>query len=211
LDELRASLLAAGDNPRILLNLRRRLSRIRVFDPACGSGNFLVIAYKEIRKIEAEINARRFEHLRPTEISKKNFRGIEIRDFAAEIARLALVIAEYQCDVLHRGPLAAKAEFLPLDEMNWITSGNALRLDWLQVCPPEGTGVKLVENDLFQTPLDQAEIAFENEGGETYICGNPPYVGKRNRSDDQKEDVQAVLAGPIKGGGCSRLCFLLDL
>ena len=119
----------------------------------------------------------------PSEISKKNFRGIEIRDFAAEIARLALVIAEYQCDVLHRGPLAAKAEFLPLDEMNWITCGNALKLDWLQVCPPEGTSVKLHSDDLFQTPLDQPEIDFENEGGETFICGNPPYKGSRFQDD----------------------------
>jgi type II restriction/modification system DNA methylase subunit YeeA len=140
LDDLSAQLEVAGENSRMLLNLRRRMSRIRVFDPACGSGNFLVIAYKEMRKIEADINRLRGEPIRPTEISKRNFRGIEIRDFAAEIARLALVIAEYQCDVLHRGPLAAKAEFLPLDKMNWITCGNALRLDWLQVCPPEGIG-----------------------------------------------------------------------
>ena len=194
LDELRAQLQAAGDNVRTLLNLRRRLSRIRVFDPACGSGNFLVIAYKEMRIIEAEINRRRGEHLRRSEISKKSFRGIEIRDFAAEIARLALVIAEYQCDVLHRGPLAAKAEFLPLDEMNWITCGNALHLDWLQVCPPEGTSVKLHSDDLFQTPLDQPEIDFENEGGETYICGNPPYQGYSERTSEQNVDMDVVFA-----------------
>jgi hypothetical protein len=192
LDELRAQLEAAGDNGRTLLNLRRRLSRIRVFDPACGSGNFLVIAYKELRKIEAEINRRRDEHLRRSEISKKSFRGIEIRDFAAEIARLSLVIAEYQCDVLHRGPLAAKAEFLPLDEMNWITCGNALRLDWVKVCPPEGTGVRLHSDDLFHTPLDQPEIDFENEGGETYICGNPPYKGSQTQNDDQKAELASV-------------------
>ncbi len=197
LDELRTQLEAGGDNGRTLLNLRRRLSRIRVFDPACGSGNFLVIAYKELRKIEAEINHRRGESLRRSEISKKSFRGIEIRDFAAEIARLALVIAEYQCDVLHRGPLAAKAEFLPLDEMNWITCGNALRLDWLKVCPPEGTGVKLVDDDLFQTPLDQPEIDFENEGGETFICGNPPYKGSRFQDEAQKSDLAGIAAQQI--------------
>ena len=197
LDELRAQLEAAGDNPRTLLNLRKRLSRIRVFDPACGSGNFLVIAYKQLREIEAEINARRGEHARGTEISKKNFRGIEIRDFAAEIARLALVIAEYQCDVLYRGPLAAKAEFLPLDEMNWITCGNALRLDWLEVCPPEGTGVKLRSDDLFQTPLEQPEIDFENEGGETFICGNPPYAGSSLQSAEQKSDMHKVFSENI--------------
>jgi hypothetical protein len=196
LDELRTALEAAGDNSRTLLNLRRRLSRIRVFDPACGSGNFLVIAYKEMRKIEAEINARRGEHLRATEISKKNFRGIEIRDFAAEVARLALVIAEYQCDVLHRGPLAAKAEFLPLDEMNWITCGNALRLDWLQVCPSEGLEVQVREGGRLHFEEDASiEIAFENEGGETFICGNPPYLGPTRQDIGQKRDVRDVLRG----------------
>lgn len=201
LDELRAQLEAAGGNDRKLLNLRKRLGRIRVFDPACGSGNFLVIAYKELRKIEAEINRRRGESMLPTEISKKNFRGIEIRDFAAEIARLALVIAEYQCDVLHRGPLAAKAEFLPLDEMNWIVCDNALRLDWLKVCPAEGMNVKLHSDDLFQTPLDQPKIDFENEGGETYICGNPPYLGFTFQSQEQKSDIRAVLAGEVAKTG----------
>jgi hypothetical protein len=102
-----------------------------------------------------------------------NFRGIEIRDFPAEIARLALIIAEYQCDVLYRGQKEALADFLPLDTQNWITCGNALRLDWLSICPPTGTGVKIAGDDLFNTPLDQAQIDFENEGGETYICGNP--------------------------------------
>ena len=95
LDDLRASLQAAGDNPRSLQNLRKRIARIRVFDPACGSGNFLVIAYKQLRQIEAEINQRRGEPGRPSDIPLKNFRGIELRHFAAEIARLALVIAQY--------------------------------------------------------------------------------------------------------------------
>ncbi len=198
LDDLRAQLEAAGDNGRMLLNLRQRMSRIRVFDPACGSGNFLVIAYKQMRSIEAEINRRRNEPIRPTDISKRNFRGIELRDFAAEVARLALVIAEYQCDVQHRGPLAAKTEFLPLDEMNWIVRDNALRLDWLKVCPPTGSSVKLRSDDLFQTPLDQAAIDFENEGGETYICGNPPYAGDNKQTKDQKEDLALVFTGRTK-------------
>jgi hypothetical protein len=83
LDELRARLQEAGDNPRMLLNLRKRMSKIRVFDPACGSGNFLVIAYKEMRAIEAEINRRRSETDRRSEIPLTNFRGIELRDFPA--------------------------------------------------------------------------------------------------------------------------------
>ena len=194
LDDLHAQLKEAGKNPRKLLNLRKRLARIRVFDPACGSGNFLVIAYKEMRKIEAEINILRGEPDRASEIPLTNFRGIELRHFAVEIARLALIIAEYQCDELYRGQRLALAEFLPLNKENWITHGNALRLDWLKVCAPSGTGVKLVEDDLFQTPLDQIEIDFENEGGETYICGNPPYLGTKMQAAEQKADLGYVFS-----------------
>ncbi len=194
LDDLRVQLEAAEDNPRKLLNLRSRMSKIRVFDPACGSGNFLVIAYKEMRKTEAEINRRRKEDNRRTDIPLTNFRGIELRDFSAEIARLALIIAEYQCDVLYRGQKEALAEFLPLDAMNWITCGNALRLDWLGICPPTGTGVQHHADDLFHSPLDQAKIDFENEGGETYICGNPPYLGSRGQTQAQKEELIRVIS-----------------
>ncbi len=201
LDDLRGKLQEAGDNHRMLLNLRNRMARIRVFDPACGSGNFLVIAYKEMRAIEAEINKRRGEKDRRSEIPKTNFRGIELRDFPAEIARLALVIAEYQCDVLYRGDKLALAEFLPLDKQNWITCGNALRLDWLSICPPTGSGVKLRADDLFSTPLDQAQIDFENEGGETYICGNPPYLGFSWQSAEQKSEVRDLVAGRAPSGG----------
>jgi hypothetical protein len=198
-DDLWARLEEAGDNPRMLLNLRKRMSKIRVFDPACGSGNFLVIAYKEMRAIEAKINRRRGEPDRRTEIPLTNFRGIELRDFPAEIARLALIIAEFQCDVSYRGQKEALAEFLPLDAQNWITSGNALRLDWLSVCPPTGSGVKIHADDLFHTPLDQARIDFENEGGETYICGNPPYLGFTWQSTEQKSGLQAIFEGRAKG------------
>lgn len=192
LDDLTAALEEAGDNARKLLNLRNRIAKIRVFDPACGSGNFLVIAYKQLRAIEAEINRRRGEADRKTDIPLTNFRGIEIRDFSAEIARLALIIAEYQCDVTYRGQKEALAEFLPLDSQNWITCGNALQLDWLSICPPTGTGVKVKADDLFETPLDQAQIDFENEGGETYICGNPPYLGSKKKSLEQIEDMKSV-------------------
>ena len=198
LDDVRAKLEAAGDSPQKLLNLRKRLSRIRVFDPACGSGNFLVIAYKEMRKIEAEINRRRGETDRRTEIPLTNFRGIEIRDFSAEIARLALIIAEYQCDVLYRGQQEALVEFLPLDARNWVTCGNALRLDWLSICPPTVKSVRLASEDLFHTPLDQAEIDFENEGGETYICGNPPYLGSTWQTTEQKSELEALFKARTK-------------
>ncbi len=133
-----------------------------------------------------------------SDIPLTNFRGIELRDFPAEVARLALVIAEYQCDVLHRGQREALADFLPLDAMNWITCGNALRLDWLDICPPTGTGVKHTADDLFETPLDQAEIDFVNEGGETYICGNPPYLGFTWQSQSQKAALESIFGGHTK-------------
>lgn len=198
LDDLRGKLEEAGHNGRKLLNLRNRMARIRVFDPACGSGNFLVISYKQMREIEAEFNRRRGEPDRRSDIPLTNFRGIELRDFPAEIARLALIIAEFQCDVLYRGQQEALAEFLPLNSENWITCGNALRLDWLSICPPTGTAVKVRGDDLFQTPLDQSEIDFENEGGETYICGNPPYLGRKYQSTDQKDELKSVFSGRSK-------------
>ncbi|MBV9155309.1 MAG: hypothetical protein JO097_03550 [Acidobacteriaceae bacterium] len=81
---------------------------------------------------------------------------------------------------------------MPLKKENWIICGNALRLDWLGVCPPTGIGVKLQADDLFGTPLDQAEIDFENEGGETYICGNPPYLGSTWQLASHKEDLRTI-------------------
>jgi len=199
LNDLREKLEEAGVNTRKLLNLRNRIKRIRVFDPACGSGNFLVIAYKQMREIENTINERRGENGRKSEIPLTNFRGIELRDFSAEIARLALIIAEYQCDVLYRGQKEALQEFLPLSAENWITCGNALHLDWLSLCPPTGIGAKYLADDLFETELEQPQIDFENEGGETYICGNPPYLGAKWQSKEQKKDLELVFNGLIKG------------
>lgn len=209
LDDLRKALDEAGDNARKLLNLRNRMARIRVFDPACGSGNFLVIAYKQMREIEAEINARRGEAHRKTAIPLTNFRGIELREFPAEIARLALIIAEFQCDVLYRGQKEALADFLPLDSQNWITCGNALRLDWLSLCPPTGSGVRMQAHDLFETPLDQAEIDFENEGGEIFVCGNPPYIGGKKQNAAQKSDMKAIFANETKFKNLDYICAFL--
>ena len=189
LDDLRTQLTEAGDNERKLLNLRKRMAHIRVFDPACGSGNFLVIAYKQMREIEAEINRRRGELHRRSDIPLTNFRGIELRHFPAEIARLALIITEFQCDVLYRGQKEALAEFLPLGAQNWIVWGNALRLDWLAIFPATGTGVRVKSDNLLEANQNQAEIDFANEGGETYICGNPPYRGSKWQTAEQKSDL----------------------
>ena len=195
LDSLNADLEKAGNNKQQLGKLKKRIARIRVFDPACGSGNFLVIAYKKMREIEHKANQVAGWETEKSVIPLTNFRGIELKSFAAEIARLALIIAEYQCDELYMGQREALALFLPLEKTNWITCGNALRLDWLSICPPTGeTSVKLHGDDLFNTPLDQSEIDFENEGGETYICGNPPYAGHQQRTAKQKKDMKDLFS-----------------
>ena len=199
LDSLNADLEKAGNNKQQLGKLKKRIARIRVFDPACGSGNFLVIAYKKMREIEYKANQAAGWETEKSVIPLTNFRGIELKSFAAEIARLALIIAEYQCDELYMGQREALALFLPLEKTNWITCGNALRLDWLSICPPTGeTSVKLHGDDLFNTPLNQSEIDFENEGGETYICGNPPYQGSVNQTKMQKEEMATIFPKYIR-------------
>ena len=189
LDALRAKLADAGGNKIKLLNLRKRLARIRVFDPACGSGNFLVIAYREMRQIENQINEQRGEKGRKSDIPITNFRGIELRDFSAEIARLALIIAEYQANVKYLGQLQALQAFLPLSSQNWITCGNALRLDWLAVCPPASKTFQILSDDLLTAPAETDGIEFANAGGETYICGNPPFSGTRKQTEEQKKEI----------------------
>ncbi len=194
LDDLRDCLDKAGDNKRKLLNLRKRLGRIRVYDPACGSGNFLVIAYRHIREIEAEIVRRRGEQGSKAEMSwlkLTNFYGIEIKSFAAEIARLALLIAEFQCNVRHIGQREACLEVLPLNATGQITTGNALRLDWLEVCPPakQEEQAGMVEQDLAGATGRLNLEAEAKVEAETYICGNPPYLGSQWQSKDQKQDL----------------------
>ncbi len=185
LDDLREQLEAAGDNLRKLRNLRKRLSTIRVFDPACGSGNFLVIAYREMRQIEHEI-VRRTGDKPKSVIPLSNFYGIEIKGFAAEIARLALLIAEFQCDVRLISQTEARLNVLPLHRTGQIHIGNALRLDWLEVCPQEEPA------DLSSIIPVQNEIDFSPKEFETYVCGNPPYLGSQWRSNAQQVDMDIV-------------------
>jgi hypothetical protein len=160
LDDLRAALNAANHRAPELSALRDRVTRIRVFDPACGSGNFLVTAYQALREIEAQINARLGEPRARSGIDPGNFRGIELREFPAEIARLAMRIAQVQCDVRHGASVQMS------DAANAIVCGNALKIDWLRVCPASAE--------------------------ETYLCGNPPYLGSKWQQPHHKAELEAI-------------------
>jgi len=206
LDSLREQLEAAGDSKPKLRNLRKRLAGIRVFDPACGSGNFLVIAYKEMRAIEADIVAKLGgeESLkladRRSVIPLSNFYGIEIKGFAAEIARLALLIAEFQADCLYLSQHEARAMVLPLHKTGQITVGNALRLDWLEVCPP----VRVASGAEQDLGGPTGRLALEANGlddssePEIYVCGNPPYKGRNKQSEEQKSDLLQAMSHGVQ-------------
>lgn len=179
LNSLREQLTAAGDNVKALEKLVDRISRIRVFDPACGSGNFLIIAYRELRIIETEAfrrirNVKRKGQLAladfQTGIKISNFYGIDPVDFACETAKLSLWISQYQMNKKLDEICSAPTPALPLTDAGSIVVANALRVDWEEVCPP-------VEN------------------ADTYIVGNPPYLGSTFQTAEQKEDMQIVF-GP---------------
>ena len=207
LDDLREKLEEAGDNKRKLQNLRKRIGRIRVFDPACGSGNFLVIAYRQMREIERRIIIRLqggkgtdeeltnlvSYHGERSVIPLTNFYGIEIKSFAAEIARLALLIAEFQSDVNYIGQKEARDMVLPLHDTGRIKTGNALRVDWQEVCPPP-QAAKIVEEDLGGQTGRLALDAAAEPDYETYICGNPPYLGSTWHTEGHKNDLNALFA-----------------
>lgn len=193
LDDLRAQLEAAGDNVRKLRNLRKRLASIRVFDPACGSGNFLVIAYMRMREIEHEI-VKLTDDEPNSVVQLSNFYGIEIKDFASEIARLALLIAEFQCDVRFINQQVARSLVLPLKKTGQIQTDNALNIDWQHVCP--ATPKILDENaSLINNDYSALEKDLQINKIETYVCGNPPYVGARKQNSKQKNDLSTVYNG----------------
>lgn len=196
LDDLRRQLEEAGPNKRKLLNLRKRLASIRVFDPACGSGNFLVIAYIRLREIEAELMQRRGEALTRSWVQLTQFYGIELKSFAAEIARLSLLIAEFQSDVRFIGQTEARSLVLPLHETGKVVVGNALLVNWYDVCPPT-TARSYISTELFNDTPQQLDIDFENIPTETFICGNPPYKGSQDQSAEQKAELEASFGGAV--------------
>ena len=173
LDGLREQLDSGFDSVRKLESLLERISAIKVFDPACGSGNFLVIAYKELRKLEhailerlAELDQKHQVLFAESRISIENFYGIELADFATEVAILSLWIAKHQMNTEFKEKFNLSIPLIPLKETGQIQQGNAARVDWNTVCP--------------------------NDGSEIYLISNPPYKGAKNQTKDMKEDFPYV-------------------
>ncbi|WP_454817016.1 class I SAM-dependent DNA methyltransferase [Labrys neptuniae] len=175
LDQLKADLERAGKNKAKLRDFLQRLTRIRIFDPACGSGNFLILAYKEMRALEIEA-LRRLAEVRMSGILLEQFYGIEIDDFACQAARLGLWIAKYQCDQQLELDLGQRTDFLPLQKAGVIKRGNAAEVDWLDVCP-------------------------KIEGAETVVVGNPQFKGSKTQSNSQRNDMKSVFAKRVKNSG----------
>lgn len=178
LDELESEFEKRKDSISQLRKLINRISKIKFFDPACGSGNFLIITYKEIRLLEIRILQRIIElspnpEIQWTSIHLSQFFGIEIDDFAHEMAILSLWLAEHQMNLVFDDQLAGYGRskpILPLKKAGKIVRENATRSDWEDVCPIE-------------------------EKDEVYIIGNPPYLGYSRQDPEQKEDMKCVFAG----------------
>lgn len=186
LNELYEAFEAAKGNVKKLNELLNRLGKIKIFDPACGSGNFLIIAYKELRKLEILIlkekakltgkagsGSLNFGGDFVSQISLSNFYGIELDDFAHEIAQLSLWLAEHQMNVEFFKEFGQTSPTLPLKESGNIVHGNACRIDWEQVCP--------------KTP--DSEIC---------ILGNPPYLGGKKLNKEQSLDMEIAGLSKMK-------------
>lgn len=178
LDELREEFNRAANSIPKLRRLLDRISEIKILDPAAGSGNFLVIAYKELRRLEHAIleqivilentnHQHQMTMLTKSRINIENFYGIEIDDFAVEVAILSLWIAKHQMNVEFREKFGISIPLIPLRESGSIVAANAARIDWNDVCPNDG----------------ETEI---------YLIGNPPYGGSKIQTAEQKADYPYV-------------------
>lgn len=150
-----------------------RMSKMKFFDPACGSGNFLIITYKALRMLEMDI-LRLMRQIIPeldffdsSVIQLKQFYGIELLDFPHEVAMLSMWLAEHQMNRKLHDDFGVNTQALPLHNITQIVCGNACRMDWKEVCP---------------------HTAEE----EVFVFGNPPYLGSRNQDKEQKYDMKAV-------------------
>lgn len=175
LNELKAEFEKHSDSKAKLQLLLLRLEHLKIFDPACGSGNFLIIAYKELRQLEMEV-FKRIQELTPegifplSRIKLSQFYGIELDDFAHEIAILSLWLAEHQMNQKFKATFGHSNPALPLKSSGNVLSRNAIEVNWEKFIPTK-------------------------EDHEIYLLGNPPYLGARNQEPEQKADLEQVFEG----------------
>ena len=186
-----------ADTEKKLRKLLDRIYNIKIFDPACGSGNFLIIAYKQLRLLEMDIiqKIQTLPGQHPfmmSQLQLQQFYGIEIDDFACEIATLSLWLAEHQMNRKFKELFGDCKPSLPLSKSGNIVCGNATRLDWEEVCPKAIRGItkkEMEQKTLFE--LQQAkQLEIQGTENEIYILGNPPYLGSSKQSDMQKQDLE---------------------
>jgi hypothetical protein len=181
LDDFRAELERIGNNTQRLKSFHIKLANLRFLDPACGCGNFLVIAYRELRLLELEVLERLYavqdslltrvaEHVA---VDVDQFYGIEIEEFPAQIAQVALWLMDHQMNTRVGERFGEYFARLPLLKSATIVHGNALRIDWNAVVPKERL---------------------------SYILGNPPFLGKQMQSDEQRADMAGIF-GDAKSAG----------
>ncbi len=175
LDSLYDELRKSNQRQSHLIHLLDRISKIKIFDPVCGSGNFLIVAYKELRKYEVQVirqlgRLNAFKKPRSSRIKLSQFYGIQQDALTYEMIMLSLWLAEYQMNIEYVKEFDGLVSNIPIRETATITSGNATRLDWNKICP------KLQDD-------------------EVYVVGNPPYKGARKQSIEQKSDVAFVFNG----------------
>lgn len=171
LDKLEEEFAKCKGNQKKLRKLQNRIADLKIFDPACGSGNFLIIAYKELRKLEMKIleELKKFGNVPMSQMTVQQFYGIEYDDFACEVAVLAMWLTEHQMNLEFESKFNRTIPSLPLRDGAKVVHGNACRIDWESVCP-------------------------KNEKDEIYILGNPPYLGSKVQSIEHKSDIKFVFS-----------------
>lgn len=180
LDALRQEFDKIKGNRNKLFEFHKKLRTLTFFDPACGCGNFLVIAYRELRLLELDVlRASRtsgqltLDVHALTQVDVDQFYGIEIEEFPAQIAQVALWLTDHQLNLQLSEEFGLYFARIPLKRSPHIVHGNALTVDWDSVLPRERC---------------------------SYVMGNPPFLGKQYQDDAQKADLAAVMHG-IKGAG----------
>lgn len=178
MDELRAEFEQVKTGKNQLFEFQKKLARLTFLDPACGCGNFLVISYRELRRLEidvlkaAEKLGQRWGAL-PIAVDVDQFHGVEIEEFPAQVAQVAMWLTDHQMNIEASEVFGEPILRIPLVKSAHIRHGNALQLDWAEFVPP--------------TRLN-------------YILGNPPFVGKQHQTPEQKTDLAQVCTG-IHGAG----------